>query len=117
MIYPPPIETVLTDLPNDPKDRHEVLVDIFGKYLLWAMNEALSRSNEMVESAEARELCRRSHAAARIAMQTQEAEFAARLAAIENERKVIDQQMLQLADSIKGTESSTKGSCRRKEII
>jgi HlyD family secretion protein len=50
-----------------------------------------------------------SHAAARIAMQTQEAEFAARLAAIENERKVIDQQMLQLADSIKGTESSTKG--------
>ena len=57
-----------------------------------------------------------SHAAARIAMQTQEAEFAARLAAIENERKVIDQQMLQLADSIKGTESSTKGS-RRKEII
>jgi HlyD family secretion protein len=50
-----------------------------------------------------------SHASARIAMQTQEAEFAARLAAIENERKMIDQQMLQLTDSIRGLESSTKG--------
>ncbi|WP_334408435.1 HlyD family type I secretion periplasmic adaptor subunit [Bradyrhizobium sp. AZCC 1721] len=49
------------------------------------------------------------HASARIAMQTQEAEFAARLAAIENERKMIDQQMLQLTDSIRGLESSTKG--------
>ncbi|MCA6118327.1 HlyD family type I secretion periplasmic adaptor subunit [Bradyrhizobium sp. WSM 1738] len=50
-----------------------------------------------------------SHGSARIAMQTQEAEFAARLAAIENERKMIDQQMLQLTDSIRGLESSTKG--------
>ncbi|KRR23572.1 hemolysin secretion protein D [Bradyrhizobium retamae] len=50
-----------------------------------------------------------SHASARIAMQTQEGEFAARLAAIENERKMIDQQMLQLTDSIRGLESSTKG--------
>jgi HlyD family secretion protein len=50
-----------------------------------------------------------SHAAARVAMQTQDAEFAARLAAIENERKMIDQQMLQLTDSIRGLESSTKG--------
>ena len=37
-----------------------------------------------------------SNASARVAMQTQEAEFAARLAAIENERKMIDQQMLQI---------------------
>jgi HlyD family type I secretion membrane fusion protein len=50
-----------------------------------------------------------SHPAARVAMQTQESEFAARLAAIENERKMIDQQMLQLTDSIQGLESSTKG--------
>src|SRR5207245_4879053 len=55
MNYPPPIETALADLPNDPKKRHDILVDIFGKYLLWAMNEALSRSDELVEMAEARE--------------------------------------------------------------
>jgi HlyD family type I secretion membrane fusion protein len=48
-------------------------------------------------------------ASARIAIQTQEAEFAARLAAIDGERKMIDQQMLQLADTIRGLESSTKG--------
>ena len=46
---------------------------------------------------------------AHIAIQTQEAEFAARLAAIENERKVIDQQMLQNADAIRGLESNTQG--------
>ena len=64
-----------------------------------------------------------SHASARIAMQTQEAEFAARLAAIENERKMIDQQMLQLTDSMRGLESNTKGSssnssyCRKRSRI
>jgi HlyD family type I secretion membrane fusion protein len=47
-------------------------------------------------------------ASARIAMQAQEAEFAARLAAIDGERKQIDQQMLQSADTIRGLESDTK---------
>ena len=46
---------------------------------------------------------------ARIAIQTQEAEFAARLAAIEGERKLIDQQMLQNTDNIRGLESNTQG--------
>jgi HlyD family type I secretion membrane fusion protein len=50
-----------------------------------------------------------SDASARIAMQTQEAEFTARQVAIENERKMIDQQMLQLTDSIRGIEGSTRG--------
>jgi HlyD family type I secretion membrane fusion protein len=50
-----------------------------------------------------------SPASARIAMQTQQAEFAARLTAIENERRMIDQQMRQLTDSIRGLEGSTKG--------
>ena len=49
------------------------------------------------------------HASARIAIQAQQTEFAARLAAIDGERKLIDQQMLQLADSIRGLESNTKG--------
>jgi HlyD family type I secretion membrane fusion protein len=48
-------------------------------------------------------------AAARIAMQTQEAEFGARLTAIDGERKLIDQQMLQAQDTIRGLESNTKG--------
>lgn len=49
-------------------------------------------------------------APARIAIQSQEAEFTARLAAIDGERKLIDQQILQLADTIRGLESSTKGA-------
>jgi HlyD family secretion protein len=66
-----------------------------------ARAQSISFPDELKKSA--------SHASARIAMQTQEAEFAARLAAIENERKMIDQQMLQLTDSIRGLQSSTKG--------
>ncbi|MBR1120516.1 HlyD family type I secretion periplasmic adaptor subunit [Bradyrhizobium lablabi] len=57
------------------------------------------------------------HASARIAMQTQEAEFAARLAAIENERKMVDQQMLQLTDSIRGTESNTQGVEQQLKLL
>jgi HlyD family type I secretion membrane fusion protein len=49
------------------------------------------------------------HTSARVAKQTQEAEFAARLAAIDGERKQIDQQMLQSADTIRGLEGNTKG--------
>ena len=47
-------------------------------------------------------------ASARIAMQSQETEFAARLAAIDGERKMVDQRMLQLADTIRGLEGRTK---------
>ena len=54
---------------------------------------------------------------ARIAIQTQESEFKARLVAIENERKVIDQQMLQLADSIRGLESNTKGATEQLALL
>ncbi len=46
---------------------------------------------------------------ARIAMQSQEAEFAARLTAIDGERKMIHQQVLQLTDKIRGLESNTRG--------
>jgi HlyD family type I secretion membrane fusion protein len=55
------------------------------------------------------ELQKNASAAARIAMQTQAGEFAARLAAIENERKVIEQQIAQSTDSIRGLQSNTKG--------
>lgn len=46
---------------------------------------------------------------ARIAIESQEAEFVARLAALDGERKMIDQRMVQLTDSIRGLESNTKG--------
>lgn len=46
---------------------------------------------------------------ASIAMRTQEAEFSARLIAIDGERRLIDQQMQQLTESIRGLESSADG--------
>ncbi|WP_244487242.1 HlyD family type I secretion periplasmic adaptor subunit [Afipia sp. Root123D2] len=46
---------------------------------------------------------------ARIAVQSQEAEFSARLSAIDGERKVIDQQVRQLGETIRGLESNTSG--------
>jgi epimerase transport system membrane fusion protein len=46
---------------------------------------------------------------ARIAVQSQEAEFSARLIAIDGERKVIDQQVLQLDETIRGLKSNTDG--------
>lgn len=49
------------------------------------------------------------HPAARIAIESQESEFSARLVALDGERKMIEQQMLQLADTIRGLESNTKG--------
>jgi HlyD family secretion protein len=58
-----------------------------------------------------------SHTPARVAMQTQQSEFAARQAAIENERKVIDQQMLQSMDSIRGLESNTKGVEQQLKLL
>jgi HlyD family type I secretion membrane fusion protein len=54
---------------------------------------------------------------ARIAIEAQESEFAARLAAIDGERKMIDQQMLQLADTIRGLESSTKGTEQQLALL
>ncbi|MBX9822694.1 HlyD family type I secretion periplasmic adaptor subunit [Afipia birgiae] len=47
--------------------------------------------------------------AARIAIESQEAEFLARQTALDGERKLIDQQMLQLTDTIRGLEGNTKG--------
>jgi epimerase transport system membrane fusion protein len=46
---------------------------------------------------------------ARIAIESQEAEFSARLIAIDGEGKLIDQQVQQLGESIRGLESNTSG--------
>jgi HlyD family type I secretion membrane fusion protein len=54
------------------------------------------------------ELLNSNQSEAKLAMQTQEAEFVARAASLDGERKLIDQQMLQLQHTIKGLESSSK---------
>lgn len=46
---------------------------------------------------------------ARVAVQSQEAEFSARLIAIDGERKMIDQQIRQLGETIRGLDSNTDG--------
>jgi hypothetical protein len=55
MKYPPSIETSVEDLPNDPKARHQFLVDVFGRYLFWAMDESSNLVKSRVESKEARD--------------------------------------------------------------
>lgn len=44
-----------SELPADPKSRHEVLVDCFGQFLFWLRNWSTSASRGLVESADARE--------------------------------------------------------------
>lgn len=63
------------------------------------------------------ELRRSSAAAARVAALTQRAEFAARLTAIDGERKQIDQQMLQLEDTIRGLEGDAKGAEQQLALL
>lgn len=52
MKRPPQISQKFKELPDDSKARHEFLVDIFGKYLFWAMSEAMERSKALVQSSE-----------------------------------------------------------------
>ncbi len=54
---------------------------------------------------------------ARIAIESQEAEFSARLVALDGERKLIDQQMLQLSDTIRGLEGNTKGAEQQLALL
>lgn len=55
------------------------------------------------------ELLRASRQEAELAMQSQQAEFAARSVSLDGERKMIDQQILQLEHTIRGVKSKTKG--------
>jgi hypothetical protein len=52
---PPSIDINLSDLPADPKQRHETLVSIFGRYMIWLRNWAVGASRQLVESKEARD--------------------------------------------------------------
>ena len=55
MVHTPKRTLSFDELPSDPKERHEALVDAFGQYLLWVRQETLSRTRQLVESNEARE--------------------------------------------------------------
>ncbi len=55
MIRPPRLSVSFEELPSDPRQRHEALVDAFGQYLFWVRHETLSRTRHLVESREARE--------------------------------------------------------------
>lgn len=45
----------LSDLPSQPRERHEALVDFFGQFLFWLRNWTLTSSRNLIESEEARE--------------------------------------------------------------
>ena len=42
------------NLPHDQSIRHEFLVDVFGRYLFWALKEAVEESKALVETPDAR---------------------------------------------------------------
>ncbi len=54
MIRPPDIPVSYEDLPEDPGQRHEALVDLFGQYLFWIRQETFDRTEQLVRSADAR---------------------------------------------------------------
>jgi hypothetical protein len=55
MTKPPEIAHGLEALSTDPKARHEELVDIFARYILWARELVIRSSTRLAESAEERE--------------------------------------------------------------
>ncbi|MFO0949528.1 MAG: hypothetical protein U1D30_27040 [Planctomycetota bacterium] len=50
----PKFSVSFEELPSDPKERHEALVDLFGEYVLWVREQAISRIRRLVESEEER---------------------------------------------------------------
>jgi hypothetical protein len=54
MASPPNVGVDFDDLPGDPKARHEVLVGVFGAYLMWARKVALDTTRQRVESEDER---------------------------------------------------------------
>jgi hypothetical protein len=51
---PPRFDVSFEELPNDPKERHEVLVDLFGQCLFWVRAQTLSVIRQLVDSEEER---------------------------------------------------------------
>src|SRR5262245_56812199 len=51
---PPQVPIDFNDLPEDTKQRHEILVNIVGAYVFWLRNLAVDKTHQLVESEEAR---------------------------------------------------------------
>lgn len=51
----PKIEKEIDDFPDDPRELHEALVDVFGQYLIWCRDNALDSVERLVEDSDARE--------------------------------------------------------------
>ena len=49
------IDITPSDLPSDPKERHQKYVDAFGEFIFWLRNWSLDASRHLIESSEARE--------------------------------------------------------------
>ena len=45
----------LESLPNEPQERHEALVDLFGRYIIWMRNWNNESTRRLVENSEFRE--------------------------------------------------------------
>lgn len=58
MISPPCFPFEFSDLPIDPKARHEVLVSVFGSMLMSMRNQSLSRIANLVENKSLRDQVR-----------------------------------------------------------
>lgn len=55
MFSPPDFSFIVKDMPTDPEERHEILVDVFGAYLMWARKCTLDVMHQRVESEEERQ--------------------------------------------------------------
>jgi hypothetical protein len=55
MNYPPSVDLAFDQIPNDPRERHELFVRMFGQCFVWALSEASNISKDFVESTEKRE--------------------------------------------------------------
>ncbi len=49
------IEIELDQLPQDPRLRHELLVDVLGQYLLWLRNRSVDSSRKVIETPDVKE--------------------------------------------------------------
>lgn len=51
----PGADLSFSELPTDTGQRHEELVDLFGRYVMWIRNRAIDSARDLVESEDSRE--------------------------------------------------------------